>query len=316
MDTKTIKALEMRALAVAMAGSLFMGAAGVLAAVLSNSTAILMDGMFSMIAFTSAFIGRKISRNVDAAPDRFRPLGYAAEEAVYVTFRSLSLIGLILFACGSAVMNILNYMSGAPIPELVYTPMLVYFLVIGLTCFALWGVHRHTWKKTGKLSDILRLESKAAAIDGLLTVATAVGLGLIYWFGDGILAPIAPVGDSIVVFLLCFAAVGQIWRDLRGGLDELLGVTARPDVVAKARRALRQTMANLPGAVTDMSVVKVGRTYTVSVYYNPQEAITPAEVDRINLSLLADVRAVLPGADVLLCISQHPRSWPLGMVPD
>ncbi len=316
MAPQTIKSSEMRALAIAMAGSLFMGAAGVLAAVLSNSTAILMDGMFSLIAFSSALIGRKISRNVDAAPDRFRPLGYAAEEAVYVTFRSLSLIGLILFACGSAVMNIFNYLSGEAIAELQYEPMLIYFLVISLTCFGLWGIHRHTWRKTGKRSEILRLESKAAAIDGLLTVATAVGLGVIYWFGDGVLAPIAPIGDSIVVFLLCLAAVGQVSRDLRGGLGELLGVTARPEIVAKARRALRKTMAAAPGVVTDMSVVKLGRTYTVSVYYNPGCAITPAEVDRLNLALLADVRMVLPGSDVWLCISQYPRSWPENLVPE
>ncbi|MCP4207699.1 MAG: hypothetical protein GY767_11710, partial [Shimia sp.] len=63
MDAQTIKAREMRALSIAMAGSLFMGGAGVLAAILSNSTAIMMDGLFSLIGFTSAFIGRKISKN-------------------------------------------------------------------------------------------------------------------------------------------------------------------------------------------------------------------------------------------------------------
>jgi predicted Co/Zn/Cd cation transporter (cation efflux family) len=313
MDTQTIKAREMQALSIAMVGSLFMGGSGVLAAILSNSTAIMMDGMFSLIGFTSAFIGRKISKNIDAAPDRFRPLGYAADEAVFVTFRSLSLIGLILFACGSAVMNILNYIQGEATPTLNYEPMLIYFIVISATCFGLWGVHRHTWKKTGEVSDILKLESKAAAIDGFMTVATALGLGMIYAFGDSFLAPIAPIGDSIVVFFLCLFAVRQVLRDLGGGLGELLGVTAQPEIIAKARRALRASVADLSGEVTDMSVVKLGRTYTVSVYYNPKQAITPQEIDDLNLTMITDVRKVVPGADVLLCISQYPRRWPEGM---
>lgn len=310
MDAQTIKTREMRALSIAMAGSLFMGGAGVLAAILSNSTAIMMDGLFSLIAFTSAFIGRKISQNVDAAPDRFRPLGYAADEAVFVTFRYLSLIGLILFACGSAVMNILYYMQGEAIPTLNYEPMLIYFVVISATCFGLWAIHRHTWKKTGEVSEILKLESKAAAIDGFMTVATALGLGMIYVFGDSFLAPVAPVGDSIVVFFLCLVAVRQVWRDLGSGMGELLGVTAQPEIIAKARRA---SVADLPGEFTDMSVVKLGRTYTVSVYYNPKQAVTPEQVDDLNLTMIADVRKVLPGADVLLCISQYPRHWPEGM---
>ncbi|MFY0615838.1 cation transporter [Shimia sp.] len=316
MDAHSIKSREMRALSFAMAGSLFMGAAGIVAAVLSNSTAILMDGLFSMIAFTSAYIARRISRNIDAAPDRFRPFGYAADEAVFVTFRSLSLIGLILFACASAGMNIFDYLQGEPIAELNYEPMMVYFVVIGVTCFTLWAIHRRTWSKTGKVSDILKLESKAAAIDGILTVATAAGLGVIYLFGDGILAPIAPIGDSIVVFFLCLFAVGQILRDLSGGMGELLGVTARPDVIAKARRALRNSVADVPGKITDMSVIKQGRIYTVSVYYNPGQALTAKEIDTLNLVMLADVRKVLPGADVLLCISQYARSWPEGVLPE
>jgi divalent metal cation (Fe/Co/Zn/Cd) transporter len=207
-------------------------------------------------------------------------------------------------------------MNGAPIAVLNYEPMLIYFLVISVTCFALWLVHKRTWAKTGKMSDILKLESKAAFIDGGLTIGTAMGLGVIYFYGDGVLAPIAPIGDSIVVFVLCLLAVGQVWRDLGAGMGELLGVTAKPDVYAKVRRALRPSTANLPGTILDVSVVKLGRTHIVSVYYNPQKPITPEEVDRLNLEMLADVGAVLPGADVLVCISQYGRSWPVGMVPD
>lgn len=312
MQKTRIRQLESRALLIAMIGSLFMGAAGVTAALLSNSTAIMMDGLYSLVGFTAGFIGRKISLNSGAPPDRIRPLGYAADEALFVTFRSLSLLGVILFAVGAAGMNIFNYANGGRVPELHFGPLLVYFVVIGFTCFGLWGVHRYVWSRTGKASDILRLEAKSAMIDGLFTVAAGVGLGAIYWFGDGILAPIAPIGDSLVVLILCLVFIGQIWRELLGGMGELLGVTAKPKVIATARRAIRASLMGDNGTLTDLSVVKSGRTYLVSVYFNPGRAMVAQQIDAMNLRMIHEMRKVLPNSDVLLCVSELPRRWPDG----
>ena len=57
-------AAEQRALAISKWGNLFMGAAGVLAAVLSNSSAVLVDGLFSLIGFAAAIIGARISARI------------------------------------------------------------------------------------------------------------------------------------------------------------------------------------------------------------------------------------------------------------
>ena len=111
-DLATRKRLEGRSLLIAMWGNLLMAAAGIVAGVLSNSDAIMMDGLFSLIGFMSAFLGRRISARVDAGPDKIRPFGYAADEAIFSTFRSLTLLGLILFAFASAGMNVFGYLQG------------------------------------------------------------------------------------------------------------------------------------------------------------------------------------------------------------
>ncbi|WP_146348335.1 cation transporter [Phaeobacter marinintestinus] len=310
MDTQRIKQLESRSLLIAMWGNLFMGAAGILAAVLSNSTAIMMDGLFSLVGFTAAFLGRKISRRVDAGPDRLRPMGYAADEALFSTFRALSLLGLVMFAMTSAGVNIYKYLQGEATPELSFGPLFVYFVVIGGTSFLLWALHRYTWSRTGKVSEILRLEAKASLFDGIITAAAGAGLGAVYFFQDGFLAPIAPIGDSIVVLILCLTAIGQYRRNLVSGMGELVGATANPKAVAAARRAIRPSVADDGGVVTDLSVMKLGRTHLVSVYYNPQRPIDAGEADQLNLRMIHDVREALSGADVILIISEHPRRWP------
>lgn len=314
-DAAMNRRLEGRSLTIAMYGNLFMAAAGVLAGLLSNSNAIMMDGLFSFIGFVSALLGRRISRKVTAGPDRFRPLGYAADESIFVTFRSLSLLGLVIFAITAAAQNIYRYMTGVMPEPLNFGPMVLYFVVVGATCVVLWWSHRRAWIRSGRSSDILRLESRASAFDGVITGASGIGLTAIHLLSDGPLAPIAPVGDSIIVIFLCLTVIGQYFSGLRAGLGELAGVTAPPGRIASARRALRPALAEDGGTLRDLSVTKIGRGYLVTVYYDPGRPVTAGEIDQLTLRLIRDLQPVAPGSDVLLIITGYARRWPAEIDP-
>lgn len=304
--------VEGRALRVAMFGNLFMAAAGVLGGLLSNSNAIMLDGLFSMIGFGSAWIALRISRNIDAGPDRLRPFGYAADEAIFSTFRALSLVGLVLFALANAARNIFNYLNGVDPEPLDFAVMAVYFTVIVLTCVILWAFHYTAWRRTGKSSAILRLESKATLFDGLITMAAGVCMVIIYYFGEGVLAPVAPIGDSLVVVLLCLFAIGTYVNEFRGGLAELAGATARPELLAIARRSLRPIISEDGGTLRDMAVTKLGRRVEITVCYDPGRQVLAEDVDRLNLRMIEKAREALPDADVWLLITKQTRQWETG----
>lgn len=313
-DPDREKRLEGRSLIIGMWGNLFMGAAGVAAAILSNSDAIMVDGLFSLIGFTAALLGRRVSRTADAGPDRIRPVGYAADEAIFTTFRALSLLGLVLFAIGGAAMNIISYASGTAPKPLVFEPLIVYFVVVGATCFLLWGLHRWSWTRTGKRSDILRLEASAAAFDGVITGAAGLGMVGILLLQDTALSFITPIGDSIIVLILCSTVVTHYYADFMKGLGELAGVTADPDHIAKVRRTVRPALAEVEGVLTDLSVMKLGRTFVVTVYYNPGRPVTASEVDALTLRLEYDLAPVLP-SDVFVLPSEYGRRWPDDLNP-
>jgi divalent metal cation (Fe/Co/Zn/Cd) transporter len=308
IDNDQITRLESRAMVFGMVGNLAMGAGGVLAAHLSRSDAVLVDGMFSLIGFAAAFVGRKVARNAQRAPDKYRPFGYEGDEAIFVMFRSLSLLGLVLFALVGAGMNILRYLGGEQPPELVMAPLMVYFLFVGVTCVGLWGFHRWSWSRTGKRSELLLLESKAAAFDGLITAAAAVGLLGIHVLRDGVLAPIAPIGDSLIVLVLCSVVVFQYFKAFVAGVGELAGVSAGPQFIASARREIRQTLQEDGGVLHDLSVSKLGRTFTVVIYYDPARPMRANEVDTLADTLETDLQRSFADVRAHVVISEYGRS--------
>lgn len=303
----TLQSKEQFALRLAMYGNLFMGAAGVLAAALSNSQAILLDGMFSMIGFTAAIIAQRVSKRALSEPDRERPFGYALDESIFTTFRSLSLLGLVTFAIISALINIIAYFRGAVPLELNYGPMAIYFTVIGVTCFGLWFFHWQAWRSTGRKSDILRLESTSFAFDGAITAAAGVGLLGIQFFKDGPLAVIAPIGDSIIVLFLCAFAVLPYFRNFMSSLGELAGVTAAPKFIAAARRGIRGPLANWQGKLLDLTVLKAGRLFYVAVYLEPAEPISAEQVDKLSDEMTKALQASMGNVDVMVVISRRGR---------
>lgn len=308
-DADTISHLENRSMVLAMAGSLFMAATGVAAGIAAHSNAILLDGLFSLTGFLFAWIGRRISRNVQKRPDRARPLGYAADEALFTTFGSLFILGLILFAASNAVMQIAAHATGAAQPGRINYPLaLGYTAVVGVTAAVLCFTHYRHWQRTARRSDILRLEYRATLMDGMLTLAAGAGLLILQTFQHGALAAIAPVGDALIVLVLCLLATGQFWHDFRRGLAELAGVSAQPATLRAVRRALRPVTLETPGHIHDLSVTKLGRTHLVCIYYGPPQALLASQVDALAQRCARLLHPVLPHAEVLVLLTEHPRT--------
>lgn len=288
-DAETLMGTEAKALEISKWGNLGMGLAGALAAWLSHSNALMVDGLFSLIGFAAAVAGRQVSTAASRAPDKQRPLGYAAEEAVFVVFRALSLLGLVVFAVANSGIGITNYVITGEAPELRYGVMVIYFCLILCVCAGLTIVHRRAWVRTGKRSDILRLEGQAAFFDGLITFAAALGLLCFPLLADTALAPIVPVGDNIVVLVLCGLVVGRYWADFRGGLSELIGVTAKPATVAAVNDMIIGRQNDIPGAVREVAVLKLGRLHEVIVSLAPSRPVSGSEIDAVVARLEPEI---------------------------
>ncbi|WP_434051644.1 MAG: cation transporter [Roseibium sp.] len=299
--------LEKRAMNLTRWANLGMGLAGAVAAWLSNSQALLIDGLFSLIGYISAVFAMRISQTAHLGPDRQRPFGYAADEALCATFRSLALIGLVIFGISQAILGISDYVLGGDVEAIRLEPVAVYTVIVAAACFWLAGVHHSAWKRTGRRSDMLKLEAQASVYDSVITVFAGAGLLSTPYLKDTLLEPIAPVMDSVMVLILCSIAILSYFRAFRKGMAQLAGAPASPADQLAVWHALRRAVADEGGEIVDLAVVRLGRKLDTVVYYNPNRAVTADELDQLT-GTMADqlTRDVGPSA-VMIVVSNKGR---------
>lgn len=287
------RSVEARALTIGMWGNLLMAVAGIAAAWLSNSDAVLIDGLYSGVNFAAAIVALRVGATIARRPDPSRPFGYDADEALYLTFRSLVLAGLLCFAAFNALAEITSYAAGGPAPQLVFGPIVVYGILMVTVCLALAWQHRRSWVRSGRRSDILRMEARAALIDGILSAGTALALFLIQFLRGTALEAVVPVADAIVVLVLVAVVGPQPVRVFLAALREIAGASAPEPHRRTAEDEARRHAGAAGYILRDLAVLKLGRSFFIVAYVDPQRPVAAEEIDAFNDSLSAAFRAAL-----------------------
>lgn len=300
-------AIESRSLGVGKWTNLLMAAAGIAAASLSRSDAILVDGLYSGVNFFSAIVAARVGEAVTRPPDRSRPFGYEAEESLYVTFRSLVLLGIIAFAAFSAAEKILAYAGGGEVPELVFGPILAYAAAMVVLCLALSAWHHRNWRLTGKQSAILRTESRAALVDGAISAGAGGALLCVPLLRGTALAALIPVADAVVVLVLSVVIVREPLQMFRQALREAAGGAADPALVSQLRERTGRLLEGGPFALLDLAVTRLGRRHLVAAYVRPAGPVTASEVDALRDELEAACGAEAASSRVAVIVTgRHP----------
>ena len=132
--------IERRSLRIGVLASALMAVSGIAVHVISGSYALLLDGLYSAVMVGSGLVAARISRNVVRPPDRAYPYGYDGQEALYVLFRSLLLIGVLSFAAVSAFSTVIDYSYGQPVTTVRLGPVAWYSIAMVASCWVWHGV--------------------------------------------------------------------------------------------------------------------------------------------------------------------------------
>ena len=274
--------IERRSLKIGVYASALMAVAGVCVHLISGSYALLLDGLYSAVMVGSGLVAARISRNVVRPPDRAYPYGYDGQEALYVLFRSLLLMGVLSFAAISAFSTIIDYAYGELISSVRLGPVAWYSIAMVATCWGLAWRHHHDWCRTGRHSQILLTEAKAARLDGLISGMTGLALLGAPLLKGTVLSVLIPVTDSLLVLVVSLVVLHEPLQGFLTALGQAAGASAETDLIRSTRLALEDLLAGLSCWLLDITVYQVGRTAFVVVYLNPSQPMDGGAIDLIR----------------------------------
>ncbi len=234
--------------------SLLMGLLGLGFAIWSQSGAIMMDGLFSLINLVASIITIRVARLVRQPPDARLHFGYAQFEPFLNVLKSLSVLVLCGFASASAIDAIVH--GGR---ELQPGPALVYALAAMVGGLIVSGIQRRMARETN--SPLLEVEAKSWMIDGLLSGVVALAFAGAILLERGSLARLVPYVDPVLVIALILIVMWVPIGIIRRGLSELLAYAPPDDVQVDVRSRVGRALEGLPVEVWHARMHQVGRYF-------------------------------------------------------
>jgi cation diffusion facilitator family transporter len=282
-----------RTLVVALAANLGIATSKFVAAAITGSSAMLTEGVHSVVDSVNQLLLMWGRRQAKRPPDRFHPFGYGRE----LYFWSF-VVAVLVFSLGAGVSvyeGVLHIAHPEPpvSPLIAYAVLLVAFLLEGWSTLEAFGDFKKakgdlSWFQAVRRSKdppafIVLLEN-GAAMAGI--IAAAVGLLLTQLTGD----PLFDGSASIVIGIILGFTAALLAYESKG---LLIGEAADPELVDN----LRQLACAVPG------VVGVG--YVLTVHSSP---------DQITVMMNVDFRDDLPASEVehIVCRVEHEarERWP------
>ena len=294
-----------RTLWIAFGANLGIAVAKFVAAAITGSSAMLTEGVHSVVDSSNQLLllwGRKASRR---PPDAMHPFGYGRE----LYFWSF-IVAVLVFALGAGVSIYEGFVHIAN-PEHAVSPLIAYgvlgiaFLLEGGSTLEAFKDFRAAKGSLGWIEAVKRskdppgfivLLENGAAMAGI--IVAAIGLAISQVTGDprfdGAASVVIGVILGITALILAYESKAL-----------LIGEAADPELVA----ALREMVASRPGVTTVGEILTVHTApdeITAMLSVDFDDVITAREVERLVCQIEHDVAARYPHVHRLYL---RPRSW-------
>ena len=280
---------ETRALRLSAWMSMVMAALGIGFGLLTESTAIMLDGFFSLIGFVMALVTIRVARLVLQPADEHFHFGYAQFEPFLNAVKGLLMLGVSGFALAAAVDAILH--GGRDLKPGLAT---LYAVVALAGCLAVGAAQRKAAAKTG--SPLLQVDSKNWPIDGLLSGVVALVFVAALILGRSRWASVVPYIDPALVILLVLGIVFVPLKIVRDSLREILAFAPDAETQDEVRRRVEGVLQDVAVASTQVRMMKIGRFLYVLNQIVVSPEFRPGRVEDLD-AVRARIAKALEGVE-------------------
>ena len=294
---------ERRALRFALYGTLLFVALALGFALLTNSDAILFDGIYSLIAFSMSLLTLKVARLAERPDDDVFHFGYTSMEPTLNLFKSLLILVACVYAGVEATKRLL--VGGNPAE---YGLAVFYGAASTIGCFSVaWLMARASRQHR---SDLVAVEAKTWLVDGMLSCAVFLGFVGAWWLDSSPWPHYAPLVDPILLITIVVLALPVPLGILRDSLREILWMAPSVPLVDEMEKHLLDSLAGVDFDHVELRTTKRGRnTYVlVHVVVNDNFSIDSiADLDAIRNRSEAALKAWKPEIVIDMLFVKDPR---------
>jgi len=257
-----MKNQEQTGLKISVTGALLFAVLGLSFALITNSQAVLLDGSFNLISALMAIFAMRITNLLEVPMSDRLPVGYVALEPFYVLIKGLILFVLTFFV---VISNIIIMLRGGNNLKLGTLVIYVGCAVVGN--FIVYLIINRKQKQVN--SPLLAIESENWLVNALISSGIGISFLLVLLFKDGILKPLIPFIDQIVVILVGVLTIGVPVKAIRNGMRELLLVGPDQFIINNIREYLGNNLDKNVVKAWNTSVLKTGRKFWITVFVDP-----------------------------------------------
>lgn len=272
---------ETRTLAFSAFMALLIGCAGITATLLSNSQAILLDGLFNLIYFSVALVTIKVSKLASRPDSESYPFGYSYFESLVNLCKGLLILGVSIFALVDAVAAL---MTGGR--EIAAGLAVIYALFATLACsFTAWVMHR---SQRHIHSPLIAADKLNWVVNSIISAAVLAAFCMVVVFEQLNWNTVVPYIDSVLVIAVVVLCLGVPVRMASQALQELLNKTPEEAIAAPVREAISQALQDTHTQEIRVRIVRPGRLLYVMVHVvlpdeGPSTALTAQDVIRARI---------------------------------
>jgi cation diffusion facilitator family transporter len=293
---------ERRTLRYSLYGVLFFVVLALGFALLTDSGAILFDGIYSLIAFCMALLTLKVAKLAERPDDEQFHFGYTSLEPTLNLFKALIVIVSCVYAAVEAAQRLLA--GGSPAD---YRLAVVYGVAatIGSLTVA-WLMYRSSREYR---SDLVRVEAKTWLIDGLFSCFVLGGFLVAWWLDNSAWPQYAPMVDPLILVGLVFAALPVPVKILLDSFREVISMAPPEAVVEEIEERLKDSLKHFATRQVELRVNKRGRnTYLLVHVVVPETFVLQsiADLDRVRRHSEAALKAWNPEIVMDMLFVQDP----------
>jgi cation diffusion facilitator family transporter len=260
-------------------GNVIIGVVGVTIALISDSQAILLDGLFNLTYFLTGLFAIKVAGLVQRGDDERFPAGYSFFEPLINGIKGLMVLGVSVMALIGALDALFS--GGRAISPGLAT---VYGLFAASTCWALALATHRGAVKSG--SPLLKADAENWLVNGAISLAVLMAFISIYLVRNTRFAGFIPYIDPLLVLTVVVISISVPVRMAWQSLMELLNRAPSKEITRQVEEIVACGISTLPVQELFVRVLQPGRTRMVAAH-----VVLPSEFRVNSLSELDNIRA-------------------------